>query len=62
MHVPEQIETHQAINAVAVGKSRDASVPMLPETRDKVRRHTDVECPQTLTGQDVNARLLHWRG
>ena len=61
MHVLKQLLPHHALEAVAASEPRDAAVSMLPDAGAPVGRDPDVEGSQTLTGEDVDARLFHWR-
>lgn len=57
LHVAEELDMHQAGDAVAAGEALDLLLAVLPPATERVRGDADVDGAAALAGQDVD----RWR-
>ena len=56
LHVAEQLKVDKAMDGIARGESGERIVAMLPHSRDKIGRYTDVKRAVMPARQNINAR------
>ena len=56
LHLPEQFVVNQAVNVAAAGESRELGIAVLPQAREQVGRHTNVERTVQAAREDIDAR------
>ena len=58
LHVAKHLKMHKPVDRMFRGMAGQRPAAMLPDARDKVRRHTDVERSVKLTRKDIYARVF----
>ena len=56
LHFAEQLEMHQAGDAIAAGKPLKRGIAVLRHARGQIGRHADVQCTVGCAGEDIDTR------